>query len=90
MTSREVNNESPTGSINGSAVIFQQTDLASSAFPIMEEIRRQGKLCDITIRVEDSCFSAHRIVLCATIPYFQVIDYSEESPEWEIVILNFS
>lgn len=54
-------------------IIFQQSDLASSAFPIMEDIRKQGKLCDITIKVEDNHFSAHRIVLCATIPYFHAM-----------------
>lgn len=32
-------------------VIFQQLDLFSSGFPIMEEIRRQGKLCDVTLKV---------------------------------------
>lgn len=55
---------------NTSVYVFQQADLALCALPVMEEIRRQGKLCDITIHVEDSHFSAHRIVLCASIPYF--------------------
>lgn len=32
-------------------VIFQQLDLFSSGFPMMEEIRRQGKLCDVTLKV---------------------------------------
>lgn len=32
-------------------VIFQQLDLFSCGFPIMEEIRRQGKLCDVTLKV---------------------------------------
>lgn len=58
---------------NGAPVIFQQADLASSAFPIMEDIRKQGKLCDITIKVDNSFFSAHRIVLCGTIPYFNAM-----------------
>jgi len=58
---------------NSASVVFQQSDLTMSAFPVMEEIRRQGKLCDITIHVEDTCFSAHRIVLCATIPYFHAM-----------------
>lgn len=55
------------------SVMFQQTDLASNAFPVMEDIRKQGKLCDVTIKVENSNFSAHRIVLCATIPYFNAM-----------------
>lgn len=64
---------SPGNASNTTAVVFQQADLASTAFPVMEDIRKQGKLCDVTIKVEDSCFSAHRIVLCATIPYFNAM-----------------
>ena len=45
--------------LSGSPVVFQQTDLSSNAFPVMEEIRKQGKLCDVTIKVDDSCFSVH-------------------------------
>ncbi|KAJ4448640.1 hypothetical protein ANN_00030 [Periplaneta americana] len=48
-------------------------DLFSLGFPIMEEIRRQGKLCDVTLKVDDQSFSAHRIVLAATIPYFNAM-----------------
>lgn len=32
-------------------VVFQQLDMFSQGFPIMEEIRRQGKLCDVTLKV---------------------------------------
>ena len=32
-------------------VVFQKADLPLTAFPAMEEIRRQGKLCDVTLRV---------------------------------------
>jgi hypothetical protein len=39
----EVNNEE--------SIIFEQSDLFSIGFPIMEEIRRQGKLCDVTLVV---------------------------------------
>lgn len=60
-------------SSNSTTVTFHQIDLPGTAFPVMEDIRKQGKLCDITIKVENSCFSAHRIVLCATIPYFNAM-----------------
>lgn len=30
----------------------------------------QGKMCDVTLKVEGCQFSAHRIVLAASIPYF--------------------
>lgn len=32
-------------------VIFKQDDLFSESFPLMKEIRRQGKLCDVTLKV---------------------------------------
>lgn len=33
------------------SVVFQQRDMFGEAFPVMEEIRRQGKLCDVTLKV---------------------------------------
>lgn len=34
-----------------SYVIFKQDDLPTESFPLMKEIRRQGKLCDVTLKV---------------------------------------
>jgi kelch-like protein 18 len=31
--------------------VFQKNDLPNLAFPVFEEIRRQGKLCDVTLKV---------------------------------------
>uniref|UniRef100_A0A1B6DBJ8 Kelch-like protein diablo n=1 Tax=Clastoptera arizonana TaxID=38151 RepID=A0A1B6DBJ8_9HEMI len=69
-------------------VIFQQLDLFSQGFPMMEEIRRQGKLCDVTLKVEDQLFSGHRIVLASTIPYFHAMFTHDmvESKQKEITI----
>ena len=36
---------------DGDNLIFTQGDLAQNGFPIMEEIRRMGKLCDVTLKV---------------------------------------
>ncbi|XP_012264312.2 kelch-like protein 18 [Athalia rosae] len=58
---------------NEKQVIFEQPDLYAKGFPVFEEIRRQGKLCDVTLKVDDQSFSAHRIVLAATIPYFNAM-----------------
>ena len=33
-------------------VMFHQRDLPNVSFPVIEEIRRMGKLCDVTIRVK--------------------------------------
>lgn len=38
-------------------VIFQQDDLHIESFPLMKEIRRIGKLCDVTIKVRRSKFA---------------------------------
>ncbi|KAK3577962.1 hypothetical protein CHS0354_020801 [Potamilus streckersoni] len=53
--------------------VFHKEDLPLSAFPVFEDIRRQGKLCDVTLKVGDRKFRAHRIILAATIPYFQAM-----------------
>ncbi|XP_049788546.1 kelch-like protein 18 isoform X2 [Schistocerca nitens] len=73
---------------NEECVIFQQLDLFSQGFPIMEEIRRQGKLCDVTLKVDSQSYSAHRIVLAATIPYFNAMFTHDmvESKQREITI----
>ena len=53
--------------------IFYQKDMFSSGFPMMENIRREGKLCDVTLMVGEHSLSAHRIVLAANIPYFRAM-----------------
>lgn len=39
-------------------VLFKQEDLFAESFPLMKEIRRQGKLCDVTLKVKKlvKCF----------------------------------
>uniref|UniRef100_A0A182K5Y3 Kelch-like protein diablo n=1 Tax=Anopheles christyi TaxID=43041 RepID=A0A182K5Y3_9DIPT len=55
---------------DNSFMYFRQEGLFANSFPKMKEIRRMGKLCDVTLKVDSHSFSAHRIVLAATIPYF--------------------
>ncbi|XP_067887622.1 kelch-like protein 18 [Heterodontus francisci] len=54
-------------------MLFSVSDLPVRGYGLMEEIRRQGKLCDVTLRVGDHKYSAHRIVLAASIPYFHAM-----------------
>uniref|UniRef100_A0A3P8WCH7 Kelch-like family member 18 n=2 Tax=Cynoglossus semilaevis TaxID=244447 RepID=A0A3P8WCH7_CYNSE len=54
-------------------VHFSVHDLPARGYVVMEEIRRQGKLCDVTLKVGEHKFSAHRIVLAASIPYFHAM-----------------
>ncbi|XP_002734469.1 kelch-like protein 18 [Saccoglossus kowalevskii] len=69
-------------------VVFQKNDLPSQGYPVMESIRRQGKLCDVTLKVGEQKFSAHRIVLAAAIPYFHAMFTHDmvESKQDEIVM----
>ena len=39
----------------------------------LSHLRTTDSFCDVTIRVEDAEFRAHRNVLAAASPYFQVI-----------------
>jgi len=55
------------------STVFYQKDLPNIGFPVMEDFRRQGKLCDVTIKVAEHSFQAHRIVLAASIPYFRAM-----------------
>ncbi|KAF7278760.1 hypothetical protein GWI33_007993 [Rhynchophorus ferrugineus] len=60
----------------------------NEAFPLMAGIRRQGKLCDVVIKVDGQHFSAHKIVLASTIPYFHAMFMNDmvESRKMEIEI----
>lgn len=71
-------------SIDDGYVLFKQDDLfVENPFA---EIRRQGKLCDIIITVDNMSFSAHKVVLAATIPYFYAMFMNDmrEKSEKEI------
>lgn len=68
------------------------------AFPKFEEIRREGRLCDITLITPAGVgqegserpqhrFSAHRIVLAATIPYFRAMFCSDMVEQFQNEIL---
>ncbi|CAJ0930014.1 unnamed protein product [Ranitomeya imitator] len=43
------------------------------AFNIFNELRMEGKLCDIVIKVGDVEFNAHKIILCGCSPYFRAL-----------------
>ncbi|KAK9509465.1 hypothetical protein O3M35_006777 [Rhynocoris fuscipes] len=83
-----INSSSSRTSESEECVIFQQLDMFAQGFSIMEEIRRQGKLCDVTLKAEDQSFSGHRLVLAASIPYFHGMFMHDmvESKQREITI----
>ncbi|CAF0813231.1 unnamed protein product [Brachionus calyciflorus] len=62
-----------TNKILSSVENFADPNWSSNGFQNMEEIRRLGKLCDITLMAQDHKYTAHRIVLAASIPYFNAM-----------------
>ena len=56
-------------------VVFHQKDLPNGAFSLMEDIRRQNHLIDVTILIGEKKHSiyAHKLVLASTIPYFHAM-----------------
>ena len=53
---------------DGDVVVFEQSDLHSTTFPIMTDLRRNNLLCDVTIKLNgaDWAFGEHRVILAAT------------------------
>uniref|UniRef100_A0A668ACE8 Kelch like family member 10 n=1 Tax=Myripristis murdjan TaxID=586833 RepID=A0A668ACE8_9TELE len=45
----------------------------AAAFAVFNQLRLQGKLCDVVIRVDNVDFNAHKVVLCSCSPYFRAL-----------------
>lgn len=58
--------------------IFSKGNLLNSS-PVLEDLRKSGKLCDIDIKAGNQTISAHRVILAAVIPYFHRIICSTDS-----------
>lgn len=50
--------------------VYSSKRIVEKAFHVFDDLRKQGQLCDVTIRVNNQDFTAHRVVLAATSPYF--------------------
>ncbi|XP_070564376.1 kelch-like ECH-associated protein 1 [Ptychodera flava] len=62
------------------AFIFKIEQHHDEAFQVMNELRYNKHLCDVTIKVESKEFYAHKVVLASSSPYFRAMftsGYSE-------------
>ena len=59
-------------------VVFSQSDMPNYAFPLMEDLRRQGHLIDVTVMVGKNRHSidAHKLVLASTVSKTRIENYS--------------
>ena len=58
-----------------------------TGFLAMDDLRKQGKLCDIVIKVGERSFPAHRVVLAAVCPYFRGMFAGELSESRQDVVV---
>ncbi|KAK4471595.1 hypothetical protein MN116_005008 [Schistosoma mekongi] len=67
---------------------FQDREVYKTGFLALDCMRRDGKLCDITLIADSNRFTAHRVVLAATIPFFNGMFLSNmaESTKSEVAI----
>ncbi|XP_022104352.1 kelch-like protein 2 [Acanthaster planci] len=45
----------------------------STVLEMLERFRKEGHLCDVTLKIDKHCLQAHRLVLAASSPYFQAM-----------------
>lgn len=76
--------------MNQEGFVFTDGDFSQSHFSTLREMRELGHLCDVTIKVKNVSFTAHRLVLAAVIPYFRSMFTSnmKESRMKEITMEN--
>lgn len=46
-------------------------DFSNSVLSHLNQLRMQGRLCDIVVNVQGQAFRAHKVVLAASSPYFR-------------------
>lgn len=72
------NQQDPSSSVvDGAAVsesrLFKIKDHCSESFLVMNQLRREGQLCDVTFKIGSSTFSAHRVVVASVSPYLRAM-----------------
>ena len=53
--------------------LFKIKDHCSESFLVMNQLRREGQLCDVTFKIGSSTFPAHRVVVASVSPYLRAM-----------------
>ncbi len=61
------------GSIVPNSKLFKIKEHCSESFLVMNQLRREGQLCDVTFRIGTETFSAHRVVVSSVSPYLRAM-----------------
>nr|XP_046908347.1 kelch-like protein 18 [Dermatophagoides farinae] len=69
-TMEKVTNNNNKCIVNADNFTYVSMEHANSSFPVFRELWQRRQVCDVIIKIDGHRFVAHRIVLCATIPYF--------------------
>ena len=50
---------------------MNETNMIAMNCTVFNELRLEGRLCDVLIKEDGVEFNAHKIILCACSPYFR-------------------
>ena len=53
--------------------LFRMKDHCNDSFLVMNQLRKENQLCDITFRINSETFSAHRVVVASASPYLRAM-----------------
>lgn len=53
--------------------LFKIKEHCSESFQVMNQLRKEGQLCDVTFRIGGDTFTAHRVVVASVSPYLRAM-----------------
>lgn len=53
--------------------LFKKKNHCSDSFLVMNQLRKENQLCDITFRINSQTFTAHRVVVASASPYLRAM-----------------
>ena len=61
------------GAVVSESRLFKIKEHCSESFVVMNQLRREEQLCDVTFKIGSSIFSAHRVVVASVSPYIRAM-----------------